>query len=141
MCNEDGIADFICNTGYTEMLSGLKNTYDLRHKNRVIHENRINHVIPSEIKVETKRVETICDEHNIQHIHYLSIDVEGAEFSVIQSINFDKVFIDIIGFENNYDDISIPIVQYLNSKGFVLLRKSLDIFMVHKDSQFVAKNV
>jgi hypothetical protein len=36
--------------------------------------------------------------HNISHIHYLSIDVEGAEFEVIKSINFDKVFIDVIGF-------------------------------------------
>ena len=45
------------------------------------------------IKVNTKKIETICDENDINHVHYLSIDVEGAEFEVIKSINFDKVFI------------------------------------------------
>ena len=29
----------------------------------------------------------------------MSVDVEGAEFAVIKSINFDKVFIDVISFE------------------------------------------
>ena len=35
---------------------------------------------------------------------YLSIYVEGTEFSVIKSIDFDKVFIHVISFENNYND-------------------------------------
>lgn len=43
---------------------------------------------------------------------------KGAEFDVIKSINFEKVFIDIIGFENNYEDNSIPIVKYLELKDF-----------------------
>ena len=76
------------------------------------------------------------DEHNISHINYLSIDVEGAEFEVIKSINFDKVFIDVIEFENNYDDTSIPIVQYLEDKHFVIIHKTLDIFMINKASKF-----
>ena len=63
------------------------------------------------IKVNTNKLETIFDKNNISKVNYLSIDVEGAEFEVIKSINFDKVFIDVIGFENNYDDNSIPILQ------------------------------
>jgi FkbM family methyltransferase len=39
------------------------------------------------IKVNTKKLETIFDENNVSHINYLSIDVEGAEFEVIKSIN------------------------------------------------------
>jgi hypothetical protein len=67
----------------------------------------------------------------------LSIDVEGAEFEVIKSINFDKVFIDVIGFENNYNDISIPIIEYLDNKGFIFINKTaLDIFMINKMSIF-----
>ena len=69
-------------------------------------------------------------------MHYLSIDVEGAEFEVVKSINFDKVFIDIIGFENNYNDNSIPIVNYLIEKGYSVIHRSIDIFMKHKDSKF-----
>jgi len=82
-------------------------------------------------------METICDEYNVKHIHYLSIDVEGAEFDVIKSINFDKVFIDVIGFENNYNDVSLPIIRYLESKNYVVFNISLDIFMINKDSVFL----
>ena len=89
------------------------------------------------IKVNTKKLETIFDENKLTHINYLSIDVEGAEFEVIKSINFDKVFIDIIGFENNYQDTSIPIVKYLNDKNYVVIYMCLDIFMIHKESIFI----
>ena len=91
------------------------------------------------ITVPTKRMETICDEHNISHINYLSIDVEGAEFEVISSINFDKVFIDVIGFENNYRDVSAHIVAYLNDKGYVVIHTAMDIFMIHENSSFYVK--
>ena len=135
--NCDGISEFICNSGYTEMISGLKENYDPRHLERLERENNKMGSTTQIIEVNTKRLETICNEYNINHIHYLSIDVEGAEFEVIQSINFDTVFIDVIGFENNYDDTSIPIVKYLENKDYVVIHSSLDIFMIHKNSIFV----
>jgi len=134
--NKDGEAEFLCNKGYTEMISGIKDTFDTRHLHRLQNENMQMGSSTELIKVDTKRLETICDEHNISHIHYLSIDVEGAEFEVIKSINFDKVFIDVIGFENNYNDVSIPIVQYLQDKNFVIIHTSLDIFMINQKSTF-----
>ena len=51
--------------------------------------------------IKTERLETILDKYNILNINYLSIDVEGSELNVVKSINFEKVFIDVIGFENN----------------------------------------
>lgn len=140
VCNTEGDAEFICNTGYTEMISGLKNNYDSRHFNRLNLENNAMGSSTELIKVKTKRIESICDEYDIKHINYLSIDVEGAEFDVIKSINFDKVFIDVIDFENNYTDVSIPIIEYLETKNFVMLTQSSDIFMINKDSIFV-KNI
>jgi FkbM family methyltransferase len=137
VCNNDGETEFLCNTGYTEMLSGIKNTFDSRHLQRLQHENRQMGSTTEVIKVSTKKLETICNENNISHINYLSIDVEGAEFEVIKSINFDKVFIDVIGFENNYDDTSVPVVKYLEDKNFVVIHKSLDIFMINKKSIFI----
>lgn len=137
VCNNDGETEFFCNSGYTEMLSGIKETFDPRHFQRLQNENK--HIGGSTeiIKVKTKKLESIFDEYDISRVNYLSIDVEGAEFEVIKSINFDKVFIDIIGFENNYNDVSIPIIQYLENKGFIFIHKSLDIFMIHKDSPFI----
>ena len=65
--------------------------------------------------------------------------MEGAEFEVIRSIHFDKVFIDVIGFENNYNDSSDPIIRYLVDKNYVVIRVSTDIFMIHRDSVFYTR--
>lgn len=136
VCNKDGETEFFCNFGETTMLSGIKETYDPRHLQRLARENRYIGGVTHLIKVETKKLETICDEHNIKHVNYLSIDVEGAEFEVIKSINFDKVFIDVIGFENNYEDTTLPIIKYLEDRNYVIIKRSLDIIMIHKDSAF-----
>jgi FkbM family methyltransferase len=138
VCNNDGETEFLCNVGYTEMISGIKENYDIRHLQRLEFENMLSGSTTEVIKINTKKLETILDENNISHINYLSIDVEGAEFEVIKSINFDKVFIDIIGFENNYDDLSIPIIEYLENNGFIRINKSalVDIFMINKMSIF-----
>ena len=35
VCNNDGETDFLCNTGYTEMISGIKDNFDMRHLQRL----------------------------------------------------------------------------------------------------------
>ena len=138
--NKNGVVKFINNTGATQMISGIKDTYDPRHINRLNYENSKYGGETEIIDVNTKKLSTILNENNIQHINYLSIDVEGGEFEVIKSINFDEVFIDVIGFENNYNDTSIPIIQYLENKNYNVFYKSLDIFMIHFNSKFI-KNI
>jgi len=141
VCNNDGETDFLCNVGYTEMISGIQNTFDSRHLYRLQCENQQHNSTTSIIKVKTKKLETIFDEHHVLHVNYLSIDVEGAEFEVIKSINFDKVFIDVIGFENNYPDVSIPIVEYLQNEGFKIIRVFDDIFMINQLSVFYVPDI
>jgi len=136
VCNNDGETEFMHNKGYTEMLSGIKNQFDQRHLHRINRENKQTGATTEIIKVDTKKLETILNENNIVHINYLSIDVEGAEFEVIKSINFDKVFIDVIGFEDNYKDVSVPILKYLEDKNYVTINTSSDIIMIHKQSIF-----
>ncbi len=139
-CSEkDGEADFIMNSGGTEMLSGLYNDFDPRHHARVKRENSMvnNEGTTCICKVPVRALQNILDEHGISHINYLSIDVEGAEFSVLKGINFNKTFIDVIGFENNYDDTSAPIVRWLQYRGFSIVKKSLDIFMINIKSKFI----
>jgi hypothetical protein len=121
------------------MISGLQHTYDIRHHNRLNNELKHMGGKTETIPINTKKIETICDEYNIKHINYLSIDVEGGEYEVIKSINFDKVFIDVIGFENNYNDTSIPIIKYLNNYNFIEIKfpTCMDIFMINKKSKFI----
>jgi len=133
----DGEADFIYNKGYTEMISGLKNHYDPRHFNRLNNENNYHGSTTEIVSVKTRKLSSIFDELNVKHVNYLSIDVEGAEFSVVKSIDFEKVFIDVIGFENNYNDSSLPIIKYLEDNGFKKIDiNSMDIFMINKTSKF-----
>uniref|UniRef100_A0A6C0IHK5 Methyltransferase FkbM domain-containing protein n=1 Tax=viral metagenome TaxID=1070528 RepID=A0A6C0IHK5_9ZZZZ len=140
VCNNDGYSEFICNTGYTEMLSGLKITFDNRHLQRLYDENIQMGSTTQIINVNTKKLETIFDENNIQHVNYLSIDVEGAEFEVIKSINHDKVFVDVIGFENNYDDNSLHIINFLKNKDYIVIHETTDIFMINTKSKFYIKS-
>jgi len=137
VCNNDGETEFLCNKGYTEMISGIKDNFDPRHWQRLEYENKMYGSNTELIKVNTKKLETIFDENMITRINYMSIDVEGAEFEVIKSINFNKVFIDVIEFEDNYQDVSIPIVKYLEDKDFVVIHRSADIFMINKKSVFI----
>jgi FkbM family methyltransferase len=134
--DSDGQTQFIYNKGYTEMISGIKDTYDTRHFQRLQIETEWTQSTTEIIKVNTKRLESIFDENGVTHVNYLSIDVEGAEFEVIKSINFDKVFIDVIGFENNYEDTSVPIIKYLEDKNYFVVYRCVDIFMMHNKSKF-----
>lgn len=139
ICNTDGEAKFISNSGYTTMLSGLQDHFDKRHRKRLDNENASKGGKTTIVTVKTRRLESVFDEHHITHVNYLSVDVEGAEYDVLKSINYDKVFIDVIGFENNYEDTSAPIIDFLKSKGFVMLKKGSDIFMIHNKSEFYTK--
>jgi FkbM family methyltransferase len=129
---------FCLNHGYSEMLSGLKKDYDPRHLDRINNANKEHQITNEEILVETRTITSICNEYNIKNINYLTIDVEGAEMSVLKSIDFDTIFIDVIGYENNYNDISYIPINYLKSKGYILLPPHIgDIFMIHEKSQFI----
>lgn len=132
----EGDSEFILNNGYTEMISGLKKHYDDRHYKRLEYENSVTDGKTTIEIVKTRRLDTVLEEYKKKRVHYLSIDVEGAEFSVIKSIDYDRVFIDVIGFENNYPDKSEEIISYLESKGYFVIKKSMDIFMIHRDSEF-----
>jgi len=143
VANTEGTAEFYKNKGGTEMLSGLVQQYHPLHTERLKRETETSDSSTEIIQVPTKRLASIFDEHMIHHVHYLSIDVEGAEYDVIQSIDFDKVKIDVIGYETNYKDTgSNAILQYLESKGYVLIQEnntSLDTFVIHKESPFYKK--
>ncbi len=128
--------DFIDNQGYTAMLSGLKEYYDPRHLERLNRENKEHNVKSETIKVKTRRLDSILGEHKISRIHYLSIDVEGAEKIVLGTIDFSKVVIDVIGFENNFFDSSLTTMMPLLKIGYIPFAEKTDILLVHQKSPF-----
>ncbi len=131
---------FLLGKGYPEMFSVLANHLDPRHYTRIQNEARDNGGHTEMIPVQTRRLDNILAENNIKHVNYMSIDVEGAEFGVLESIDFSKVTFDIIEVECNYDDLVPKYHAFFETHGFIpLLVLDWDILFIHKDSVYLPK--
>lgn len=125
----DEYVDFCYIEGYSEMLSGILDDYDQRHKQRILNESQMYNCTRSKIKVKNYLFNDIV---NHSKINYLSIDTEGNEIKILKSIDYKKYDIDIIGAENNYNDPDMK--NFLEEKGFNLLT------VLGSDWYFVNKN-
>lgn len=152
--DEEELIEYIIFNDKLEMLSGIKKNYSDIQNIRIDSEmGSLQEEFKTTELIKTKRLETILDEHNILHINYLSIDVEGSELNVVKSINYEKVFIDVIGFENNINltnnldeyNRGREIVNFLKKKDFVELQANCqgwgDIFMINSKSEFLTDDV
>jgi FkbM family methyltransferase len=136
----EGEAEFLALSGPTSMLSGIVANYDPRHVDRINREAEQLDATKTILKVPTRRLDSLFREHNLPRIHYLSVDVEGSEFQVLKSIDFNAVYIDVIGFEDNYPDKTREVVAYLTERGYTTLHTGMcDYLMVHARSPFAPK--
>lgn len=117
----DGESEYTYIEGYSMMLSGLSESYNFSHQNRI--SNEISHYggKVNKIKMPVYRLQSILNEHNITDVDYCSIDTEGSEFNIVKSIDFEKTNIKIFSIENNYGDTEIK--DFLESKGYTLYKK------------------
>ena len=102
--------------GYSEMLSGFVDCYDPRHADRIVAEMSANPQTYSDLDINCVDINELLFEHKLFHIDFLSIDIEGSEYNVLNHINFDLFQIDYITCENNYNDDKIR--QMMASKGY-----------------------
>lgn len=109
---------FCQHKGYTEMLSGILTAYDPRHIERYQREQQKMGGSTEIVRKPAYTLTYLLDKHNIHKIDFLSIDVEGAEFDILQGIDFDKNKIRVIDIEDNYGDTFWKIDQFLEEKGF-----------------------
>jgi len=135
---EEGESEFLEINGYAEMLSGLVNEYSPEHLDRV--KGEINHYggYSKTIKVKTTKLQTLFDKHNIENIDYLSIDTEGNELKVLETIDYKKTNIFAITIENNYQINNFRL--FLESKGFEFVRKIEVIDEVYINKNFYANS-
>ena len=116
------MAPFLKITGWAEMLSGIIENYNPEHLKRIEREIDLMGGNAEMIKVKCYNITQLLLENNIQHVDYLSIDTEGGELGILQSIDFDLIDIDIIEVENNYNE---PFQQWLEPLGY---KKIWDFF-------------
>ena len=100
------------------------------HKKRIERESDNN---MEYIEVDTITFEELMSNYkNINHIDFMSLDIEGGELDVLRSIDFDKYSFGLITVEynENYNEI----LELMNSKGY---KKLMDN---HWDLIFIKNN-
>lgn len=120
---QEGVKKFmqVVMPGLFSGLSGLIENYDAQHKQRIKELVKKTGGYTKIIDVQCYPLMSLLDKHNITHIDFLSIDTEGGEFDILQSIDFEKIYIDVITVENNYKDTRLR--ELLTKKGFVFQTK------------------
>ncbi len=103
----------VCNK--KKMLNGIANHHNTKHR---MKGEKI-----SIIKVPTVTLKDVFEENDITTVDYMSIDTEGSELQVLQGIDWNKVHINIINLEHNFDKKMLEKEKtFLLSKNFVLDR-------------------
>lgn len=119
VASTQGTLPFLHVDGCDEMLSGLCGTYDQRSLNAVMNDIAN---FGGELKIlqlPTVRLDAVLAEHGITHIDFLSLDTEGSELEILETIDFSSLTIDVITVENNYNEPYIR--ELLTSKGFIFV--------------------
>lgn len=117
-CDKDRV-QFLEIEGYGEGLSGVVDEYDPRHVSRINQELRhpdCKSPIPKSYTIDAVPLQQLLDKYKLTVINYFSLDVEGSELSVLKSIDWDKVLIEVIDVEVNYD--AKPITDFLTRRGY-----------------------
>lgn len=129
----EGLVPFRQITGYSEMLSGMLEAYDPRHLNRIEREIHEHGGIIQDVQARSVSLTRLLEDNGIGEIDYLSIDTEGAEYSILQTLDFERIRVRVIGVENNYRDYRIP--ELLLRHGFRFHSIVGDEFYTGRDVQ------
>lgn len=119
VAERSGSAEFRVVTGYSEMLSGLDTTYSRRHRKRIESEVAQKGGSTRSIRVTTRRLDELLQELGIERVDLLAIDVEGAEVSVLRSLDLRRFGVKVVLVENN--ERSTRAARELIRQGYHLL--------------------
>lgn len=73
------------------------------------------------IKVQAREINTLLKEHDLKEIDYLSIDIEGGERALFESIELSYFQITVISLEQNEE--AVPMDHSLDRAGYELAAK------------------
>lgn len=127
-----GTASFMQVDGYSQMLSGFADKVDSA---RIGREVAVHGGAARTLTVDVRRVTDILEERGIAEVHYLSLDVEGAELDVLAGIDFSAVRIHAMTVEYASREDRDQRLQLLS--GFIYAgRLGSDMFFVNSDGMF-----
>ncbi|MFK7944135.1 MAG: FkbM family methyltransferase [Paracoccaceae bacterium] len=110
---EEGEAEFLeVQEGFSQM-SGLTGSYDEKLRQQVESDPRHKGEL---IRVKTKSLPAILDQHFLKEIDFVSLDVEGGEMAVLSNFPFDRYKVHAWTVENNTGGTEIPAL--MQEKGY-----------------------
>lgn len=110
--------------GYSEMLSGISESYNQAHIHRINHEVQTHNQNVQNIEVQCFSINDILYDltnNGSKTLDFMSIDVEGSEPEILSSLDYSKYKIKVIVCENNYEDISLR--NLMKEKGFSFTKR------------------
>ena len=110
-------------------LSGQKNAMDEGQK------KRLNDEVPNsrEILVPCFSLNTILKAIDVERIDFFSLDIEGGEYNVLKSIDFNNLDIETFAIEHNDRKESIKLYREFFEK----IHKYVEIKVTNQDSFFI----
>lgn len=106
-------------SGYGEMLSGISNNFDARHRERIRATLAEKGGGIEEIRVRSATLDSLVRQYHISAIDYLSIDTEGSELQILQTLDLNKCPVKLLSVENNYSSKDVP--NHLCNVGYRLI--------------------
>tara|TARA_B110000858_G_scaffold159502_1_gene183109 strand:- start:533 stop:1264 length:732 start_codon:yes stop_codon:yes gene_type:complete len=112
------LGDFsVHNTIYKNNLNLLQGHFSIKKKDIKVK------------KTKTERLDNILKKYNFFNIDFMSIDIEGEELKVIQSLDFKKFNIQYICieiFDHNKKSIenNLKVIKHLKKNGYILKNKT-----------------
>jgi FkbM family methyltransferase len=117
VAREPGTARFLCVSGYGEMLSGFAGA---GIPDRVADAVKTTKATVHEIDVPCLTVSQILKRNHVDRVDYVSLDIEGVEFEILQTIDLVALRVAVVTVENNYADDRVEL--FLRGCGFRLVR-------------------
>jgi FkbM family methyltransferase len=114
------MVDFLVVEGGSNMLSGISEFLEKSDHDRIDREIKENGGSKRNIPVEAISLTSLLKRFDYDHIDFLSVDTEGCELIILQSIDFKRLPISIISVENG--SRSPEIFNYLTKTGYNLLK-------------------
>src|SRR5258707_13645458 len=134
-----GTVPFLKISGYSEMLSGMVDKYEPEHRERVERELKQFGGSSEVIPIQTRTLNDIMAESGFAEITYLSIDTEGSELAILQSIDFKHLFVHAITVEYNFDHVKTRMISLMRANGFDYVQTlGHDLLFLNRLSPFQA---
>ncbi|MBK9292951.1 MAG: FkbM family methyltransferase [Oligoflexia bacterium] len=112
------------------LVSTLENNNSFQH---IVSERMAN---VSQIKVTLKTLDEILENHGVEKINFITIDVEGHELEVLKGFNLEKWMPQIVIIEDNTLGADTLTHQYMNQNGYRCFKKThCNYWYAHKSNK------